>query len=71
VCVAGYFWNFVGGLGILIDRDHPFQKIVGRSLPAIDQKNLHSRCWWKNSAKHLNMVLTIEYFDRLGTPRLV
>jgi hypothetical protein len=31
----------------------------------------NSRCWWRNSGKHLNMVLTIAYFDRLGAPRLV
>ena len=26
--------------------------------------------WWRNSAKLLNSVLTIAYFDSLGTPRL-
>ena len=30
----------------------------------------NSRCWWRNSAKLLNSVLTIAYFDRLGLPRL-
>lgn len=30
----------------------------------------NSRCWWCNSAKSLNGVLTIAYFDRLGLPRL-
>ena len=30
----------------------------------------NSRCWWRNSAKLLNSVLTIAYFDRLGVPRL-
>jgi RNA-directed DNA polymerase len=28
------------------------------------------RSWWRNSAKLLNTVLTIAYFDRLGVPRL-
>jgi RNA-directed DNA polymerase len=30
----------------------------------------NSRCWWRNSAKLLNRVLTIAWFDRLGLPRL-
>lgn len=30
----------------------------------------NSRCWWRNSAKSLNGVLTIAYFDRLKVPRL-
>jgi RNA-directed DNA polymerase len=30
----------------------------------------NSRRWWGNSAKLLNSVLTIAYFDRLGVPRL-
>ena len=30
----------------------------------------NSRCWWRNSGKWLNMVMTIEYFDKLGAPRL-
>ncbi len=30
----------------------------------------NSRRWWCNSAKLLNSVLTIAYFDRLGVPRL-
>jgi len=30
----------------------------------------NSRCWWCNSAKALNGVLTLAYFDRLGLPRL-
>ena len=30
----------------------------------------NSRSWWRNSAKLLNSVLTIAYFDRLGLPRL-
>jgi RNA-directed DNA polymerase len=30
----------------------------------------NSRRWWRNSARLLNSVLTIAYFDRLGVPRL-
>lgn len=30
----------------------------------------NSRCWWRNSGKALNRVLTIAWFDRLGLPRL-
>ena len=30
----------------------------------------NSRCWWRNSGKLLNSVLTLEHFDRLGLPRL-
>jgi len=29
-----------------------------------------SRCWWRNSDRLLKTVLTIEYYDRLGVPRL-
>jgi RNA-directed DNA polymerase len=37
--------------------------IVARRVAA------NSHCWWRNSAKLLNSVLTISYFDRLGLPR--
>jgi RNA-directed DNA polymerase len=30
----------------------------------------NSTCWWRNSGKLLNSVLTIDHFDRLGLPRL-
>jgi len=30
----------------------------------------NSRCWWRNSSKALNSVLTIAWFDRLALPRL-
>ena len=30
----------------------------------------NSRCWWRNSARLLNSVLTLAWFDRLGLPRL-
>ena len=28
------------------------------------------RCWWRNSDRLLKTVLTIDYFDKLGVPRL-
>ena len=31
----------------------------------------NSRRWWRNSAKSLNAVLKIAYFDQLGLPRLL
>jgi len=30
----------------------------------------NSRCWWRNSDGHIQMVLTIKYFDGIGAPRL-
>jgi RNA-directed DNA polymerase len=30
----------------------------------------NSHCWWRNSGKALNQVLTIAWFDQLGLPRL-
>lgn len=30
----------------------------------------NSRCWWRNSGKLLNSVLTVAHFDHLGLPRL-
>ncbi len=30
----------------------------------------NSRCWWRNSAKSLNAILTLEWADKLGVPRL-
>ena len=30
----------------------------------------NSRCWWRNSDRLLETVMTIAYFDRLGVPRL-
>lgn len=45
-----------------------------RALGAKDWQARHvaanGRCWWRNSAKSLNGVLTLAYFDRLGVPRL-
>jgi RNA-directed DNA polymerase len=31
----------------------------------------NSRCWWRNSDGLIKNVLTIQYFDKLGAPRLV
>lgn len=31
----------------------------------------NSRCWWRNSDGLIKTVLTIQYFDKLGAPRLV
>ena len=47
------------GLKALGAPDAVAQKVAG-----------NSRCWWRNSAKLLNSVLTIAYFDSLGLPRL-
>jgi RNA-directed DNA polymerase len=47
------------GLKALGASDGVAQKVAG-----------NSRCWWRNSAKLLNSVLTIAYFDRMGVPRL-
>ncbi|MCX4159764.1 MULTISPECIES: group II intron reverse transcriptase/maturase [Paraburkholderia] len=45
-----------------------------RALGAPDnvarQVAANSRCWWRNSDRLLNSVLTIAYFDQLGVPRL-
>jgi RNA-directed DNA polymerase len=43
---------------------------LGASAHVARQIAANSRCWWRNSAKLLNSVLTISYFDRLGLPRL-
>jgi group II intron reverse transcriptase/maturase len=43
---------------------------LGASADVARQIAANSRCWWRNSAKLLNCVLTISYFDRLGLPRL-
>jgi RNA-directed DNA polymerase len=48
------------------------RELKALSAPAIVARRIaaNSRCWWRNSAKLLNSVLTIGYFDRLGLPRL-
>lgn len=43
---------------------------LGAHLTVARRIAANSRCWWRNSAKLLNSVLTIAYFDRLGLPRL-
>ena len=52
-------------------------KTIYRELKALGAKETvarrvagNSRRWWRNSAKLLNSVLTIAYFDRMGLPRL-
>ncbi|MFI0374719.1 MAG: group II intron reverse transcriptase/maturase [Candidatus Thiodiazotropha sp.] len=43
---------------------------LGASAKIARRIAANSRRWWRNSAKVLNNVLTIGYFDRLGLPRL-
>ncbi|MGJ3109472.1 group II intron maturase-specific domain-containing protein, partial [Salmonella enterica subsp. enterica serovar Paratyphi A] len=43
---------------------------LGASEDVARQVAANSRCWWRNSDRLLNSVLTIAYFDRLGVPRL-
>lgn len=43
---------------------------LGASPSVARQIAANSHRWWRNSAKLLNSVLTIAYFDRLGVPRL-
>ncbi|MCH9637915.1 MAG: group II intron reverse transcriptase/maturase [Betaproteobacteria bacterium] len=43
---------------------------LGASKQVAQRIAANSRCWWRNSAKLLNSVLTISYFDRFGLPRL-
>ena len=57
--------------------DPPFSEHIVRELRALGAPQrvaqrvaANSRCWWRNSAKLLNSVLTIDYDDRLGVPRL-
>ena len=45
-------------------------KAQGASEDVAKQVAANSRRWWRNSAKLLNSVLTIAYFDGLGLPRL-
>ncbi len=42
----------------------------GAAHEVAKQVAANSRRWWRNSAKLLNRVLTISYFDQLGLPRL-
>ena len=43
---------------------------MGASPVQAHRITANSRRWWRNSAKSLNGVLTIGYFERLGLPRL-
>jgi RNA-directed DNA polymerase len=43
---------------------------LGASAKVARRVAANSHAWWRNSAKLLNSVLTIAYFDRLGLPRL-
>ena len=45
-------------------------KALGAAQNVAKQVAANSRRWWRNSAKLLNSVLTIAYFDRMGLPRL-
>ena len=45
-------------------------RALGAPHDVAKQVAANSRRWWRNSAKLLNSVLTIAYFDRLGLPRL-
>ena len=45
-------------------------KALGGSEDVAKQVAGNCHRWWRNSAKLLNSVLSIAYFDRLGVPRL-
>ena len=45
-------------------------KVLGAKENVARRVAGNSRRWWRNSAKLLNSVLTIAYFDRMGLPRL-
>ena len=45
-------------------------KVLGANDNVAKRVAANSRRWWRNSAKLLNSVLTIAYFDNLGLPRL-
>jgi RNA-directed DNA polymerase len=45
-------------------------KVLGAHDNVARRVAANSRRWWRNSAKLLNSVLTIAYFDNLGLPRL-
>jgi RNA-directed DNA polymerase len=44
---------------------------LGASQEVAGRVAANSRCWWRNSRGLLNTVLTIQYFDEIGAPRLV
>ena len=43
---------------------------MGASVTVAQRVAGNSRRWWRNSAKLLNSVLSLAWFDRLGMPRL-
>jgi RNA-directed DNA polymerase len=45
-------------------------KVLGASQDVAKQVAGNCHRWWRNSAKLLNSVLTIAYFDQMGLPRL-
>ena len=45
-------------------------KALGATDDVAKRVAVNCRRWWRNSAKLLNSVLTIAYFDSLGLPRL-
>jgi RNA-directed DNA polymerase len=45
-------------------------KALGAKENVARQVAANSRRWWRNSAKLLNSVLTIAWFDQMGLPRL-
>jgi len=45
-------------------------KALGADDDVAKRVALYSRRWWRNSAMLLNSVLTVDYFDRMGIPRL-
>lgn len=45
-------------------------RVLGASAEVARQVAANSGCWWRNSDRALNRVLTIAWFDRLGLPRL-
>jgi hypothetical protein len=42
----------------------------GASVDVAAQAASNCQSWWRSSARLINSVLTISYFDRLGLPRL-
>jgi RNA-directed DNA polymerase len=45
-------------------------RALGAGLEVARQVSGNAQRWWRNSAKLVQSILTIEYFDRLGVPRL-
>ena len=43
---------------------------MGTPEPVARKAAAGGRCWWRTSGKALNLALSVEYFDRLGMPRL-